>query len=404
MRLLNGYTFTLALIVFLFAMSSLYLDVSPLSWAKSFFDDDAVVHVETRSDVRVHDGATIERTFDAREGQRLDLDMQTGADITISGWDNDEVEVIIMGADDDVEFDFDERSSGLRIRSEYTHRGNHSGDIDVEVRVPHTFDINIETMGGDVSIAAVEGRFEGRTMGGDLTLDKVRGDVDMTTMGGDVDVSDAELDGSLKTMGGDVTMDDVTGSVNSTTMGGDVEYSNVRSGRNADEVRIKTMGGDIVLDEALAGANVHTMGGDIEANRVGEFLKAKTMGGDITIDAIDGWIEANTMGGDIEVTMVGDADAGDRHVELISRGGDIELTVPADLSMSLDLEIAFTRGSGDDYSIQSDFDIEIEKSGRWEYGDGDARKYIESTSSLNGGDHRVRIKTVNGNIILRKGR
>lgn len=351
------------------------------------------------------------RTFSAEAGAQLDLDLETGGDLTIIGWDRDEIEVQFTRRGRDAEriaVDYRERSGGLTIRTEYEgRRRNTSGSADFEIRVPQRFDVRLSTMGGTVRISGVEGDFRGRTMGGEIHLTQLTGEVDLTTMGGDIIVTESAVDGTVKTMGGEVLIEDVDGNLRGSTMGGEVTYRNVdaaasRSGR-AEEVRINTMGGDINVSDAPAGADVETMGGDIRIRDAQGHVRAETMGGDIDVDRLDGWIEAQTMGGDIEVRMVGDAATGDRHVELVSMGGDIELTVPADLSMTLDLELHYTRDARERYRIRSDFDVSLRESAEWEYWEGEERKTIEGTGSIGSGKHRVRIRTTNGNITLRRG-
>ena len=353
----------------------------------------------------------LERTFDVAAGKRLDVHLETGGDLHITTWDRDQVAVVVNrdGPDADrIDVDFDERASGLFIRTEYSSRRRRNrGDVNMEITVPLRFDLNIETTGGDLHIDGVQGDIKGQSMGGDLTLSHLAGTLHMTTMGGDVELTSADVDGEVQTMGGDVLLEDVTGSVKGSTMGGEVTYRNVKTragGRPDDEVRISTMGGDINVDEAASGADVHTMGGDIRIRSAGHHVKAKTMGGEIDVDGVDGWIEATTMGGDIDVTMVGNPADGDRHVELTSMGGDVELTVPAGLSMAFDIELVYTRNADDTYRIISDFPMAQERTDRWDYHDGDARKYIYGTGEVAGGRHRIRIKTTNGNITVRRGR
>ncbi|NNF04420.1 MAG: DUF4097 family beta strand repeat protein [Rhodothermales bacterium] len=348
----------------------------------------------------------VSRTFSVSEGEELDLDIETGGEIIIQGWDRNEVtvEIDLDGADArDVIVNIDEFSGGVEVHTEYNSRRLRA-DVTVRVRVPRRFDIDISTTGGDITIEGVSGSIEGETMGGDLMLTGLSGRLRMSTMGGDVELRDSEVDGSVSTMGGDVEIRNVVGSVSGTTMGGDVTYDNVRSGNgdSRDEVKISTMGGDIEVDEALYGADVHTMGGDIEVRKAGRFVKATTMGGEIVIHEVDGWVEANTMGGDVEVRMTGGTD-GDRHVELSSMGGDIELIVPRGLSMRIDAEITLSDDSDDDeFEIVSDFQLETEvrrtSEGRWRNG-----RTLRATGDVRGGQNRIRIKTIEGSIYIREG-
>ena len=86
-----------------------------------------------------------------------------------------------------------------------------------------------------------------------------------------------------------------------------------------------------------------------------------------------------------------------------SMGGDITLTVPAGLSMDIDITLAYTKDRDDDYKIVSDFAVKQEETKEWDHHHGSARKYIYGTGSIAGGKNKVRIKTVNGNVFLKKG-
>ena len=396
--------------------------------------------------LRADSDRTIEKTFPVQMGGKLSLDLDTGGSIEIAGWDKSEIAVTVdIGGDDAdrVDVEFDDGPSYLNIHSDCSKKWHVDVDVHFTIKVPKRCDVRIESMGGKVTIEGVEGRLSGKTMGGALELARVKGDIDLETMGGSVRVEDSEAEGKVHTMGGEVVIRNVKGNLRGSTMGGGVTYDNV-TGRSAssagkeemtittmggdikvadtdkkvkaktmggdidvakaEEVSVTTMGGDINVEEAPAGAKVTTMGGDITILSAGKYVAAKTMGGDIRIDAIDGEIDASTMGGDIEVTMVGDPAKGERDVELSSMGGDIELTVPAGLSMSFDLEIEYTKKRLRKYKIECEFPLKIEESKEWKHNFlGQAHKHIYGTGEIAGGEHTVKIKTRNGNIIIRKG-
>jgi hypothetical protein len=86
-------------------------------------------------------------------------------------------------------------------------------------------------------------------------------------------------------------------------------------------------------------------------------------------------------------------------------GGDIILTVPAGLSMDFDIKLTLThRASNADYKIISDFPIDIEKSGDWDSSGRSDRRYIYGSGKVAGGKNKIRIDTVNGDVIIKKGR
>jgi hypothetical protein len=360
----------------------------------------------------VHAQDTIEREFKTTSGKKLEMDLKTGGSIHVTGWDRDAISVKVRGIEDSSpkpKIDFEERSSGVRItsRTSGSAHGNSHSNLEFEVQVPKKYDLHLESMGGDFTIQGVEGKMDGKTMGGALDLEGLKGDLDLVTMGGKITLKDSDVNGRVKTMGGNVLVDHVSGNVKASSQGGNVTQRYVTSGSSdkpTGEVQISSMGGNINVDEAPAGADVNTMGGEIHVKSAVNHVKAKTMGGNITIESVDGQVTATTMGGDIEVTMTGDPSKGDRGVSLQSMGGDIALTVPPALSMDVNIELAYTEDSHRNYKIISDFGLKQEESPEWDHSQGSPRKYIYGTGTIGDGKNKVRIKTINGNVNLKKGK
>ncbi len=345
------------------------------------------------------------KEFTVKPGQLLVICLEAGGTLRVEGWDKNVVSVdmqILRGDPELQRIDMKKTSRGVAVTTYTRGRGRRSsGSIRVTVKVPRRFDLEFDSMGGDLILSGVEGEFEGRTMGGDLDLKDLKGQVDLETMGGDITIRDATLDGRVHTMGGRVHIEDVGGSIRGSSMGGDVTYRNRNTDGTFEAIKISTMGGDINLDEAPAGAEVKTMGGDIRVRSAKKYLQAKTMGGDIEVDALDGRIKATTMGGHIDLTMVGDPKVGEHSIELISKGGNITVYVPKDMAMDIDIVLEYTRRARRSYSITSDFDLNIKEDKEWRFNWGDARKTIHATGKTGNAAHRVSIETVNGNVTLK---
>ena len=351
----------------------------------------------------------IKKEIKTEPGKTLDIELTTGGDITVTGWDKNLMSIVasVRGDKEDYNINVNDRSSGIKVEISFEGRHNRSSGVSVDIQVPKKYNLELETMGGDITLREIDGNFAGETMGGEIELYQLTGEVDLTTMGGEIRVEDCELDGQVKTMGGEISLRDVIGDLDASTMGGEVSYRNVKrrdDRQDAREVKISTMGGEIEVDDAPGGANVSTMGGEIRIRSAKKYVKAKTMGGEIKIDKIDGGVKATTMGGDVEVHMVGDPEQYDRDVVLSSMGGDITLTVPTGLSMDFDIKLTVTHRASNDYKIISDFPIKIEKSGDLEDTGRSDRRYIYGTGEVAGGKNKIRIDTVNGDIIIKKGK
>jgi DUF4097 and DUF4098 domain-containing protein YvlB len=345
----------------------------------------------------------VEKDFVSKMGKTLNIDIRYGGDITVEGWTEDKIKIVVeYDGPDNADFvDYDYYDGDLNISVNLFNISDNIEDIHFLIHVPYKFNIEMETMGGDISVNNIDGEISGKTMGGDLDFSKIYGVIDMTTMGGDISLEEAQVDGSLKTMGGDVDFKNVAGNVKGNSMGGDISYKNVKLNTKGGKVEISTMGGDIEVDEAVDGAIVSTMGGDITIKNAKKFVKAKTMGGDIELYAVDGWIKATTMGGNIEAAMVGNVKEGKRDVNLNSMDGDIELTLPEESSIKFDLNLRYTKNSSRNYKIETNFPIEIKEDNEWTYRNGNATKTITGSGEVNGGKNTIKINTTNGNIIIR---
>jgi len=349
----------------------------------------------------------IKKEFDVKSGQELIVDIKTGGSVHVYGKGQNKVVVIVSHRGsklrDNVWIDIDKNSNGVDVSAGAD--GNYNSKLEFKIYVPEKFDIDINTMGGEIVVANVEGKLKGETMGGEITLERLKGSVNFSTMGGDVELTDSDVDGKVSTMGGEVIFKNIIGDVDGSSMGGNVIYKNVRSrdGKSTGkEVNISTMGGRIKVDEAFSGADVSTMGGDIDVNKAKLYIKANTMGGDIDIKDIDGWVKATTMGGDVFVNMTGDPSKGKRDVEISSMGGDIELTLPDGISADFDIRITYTRNSKQNFKIDSDFSLDIEEDDEWSYRNGDPRKRIDGTGKTADGKNNIKVTTINGNIVIKK--
>jgi len=254
---------------------------------------------------------TIERQFEVEGITRLEVDLRGAGEIDIRGGSGNLAAVTVRFHDTDpdaFDFTFEEQGQALIVSSRRL-RPVRKVDIEVEIRLPQQINLDLNTNGGGITLAGIEGDIRGRTAGGELTLSDLHGRIALRTAGGRITLRDSELDGYVRTGGGPVLVENVTGDIEAHSGGGEVRFVNVRTPHRiypADAVYIRNAGGSIDVDEAPAGADVRTGGGDIWIGSAGSYAEAHTGGGDIRINSIDGRVEATTGAGDIRVTMVGD--------------------------------------------------------------------------------------------------
>jgi beta-lactamase regulating signal transducer with metallopeptidase domain len=385
-----------------------------------------------------------ERSVDVRPGGTLELDLNTGAGLTIAGWDQNRVRVTgTLGGRDwrDTEVELERTGSGARLTTRYSmHSRSQSSSHRFEIMVPRRFNVSVESAGGAISITGLQGSFTGSTGGGQIRIERASGSAHLSTGGGQIRVTDSNLSGSVGTGGGSVLIQRVRGGLRGSSGSGPVVYGNpedepivslggksriyddrggvtVGSGGNVTinegtgEIRDNTTGriiyrksgGSVTIGEAMSGADVSTGGGRVVIGRSAGDVSALTGGGDITIGPLDGSAVATTGAGDVRVTLRG---AGDHSVEVNSGNGTVTLVLPSNFSGRVDLETGYTERHGRT-RIDSDWPLSIRETDYWDDSHGTPRKFVRSRQSIGssrgGGGGVLRVKTVNGNIILRRG-
>jgi len=207
-----------------------------------------------------------EKTFNVTAGEKLNVSVSS-ADIEVKTWNRDEVHILVMGegsVSKIFDFNFAYNNGVVSIVSKKksdTNIWNNIDDLEVKVMLPLSFDVELNTSGGDVEIEDLKGRMEIATSGGDIEIDNSEGSLTAKTSGGDIEVSRFNGDSILKTSGGDIEAKRIVGDVEAKTSGGDVELF-VAEGK----VEAVTSGGDVTLEYKgeNMGIELKTSGGDIE--------------------------------------------------------------------------------------------------------------------------------------------
>ena len=408
--------------------------------------------------------STFQRSAPARDGGTLTLDLRTGGQVNITGWDKQQVLVqASLGGRDwrNTDVAFTPVEGGARLATEYTGRSNsQSFSHHFDIHVPRSFNVKISSAGGGVTIDGVDGYFTGQTGGGEIEIRESNGKAEIRTGGGDIRVSDSRLTGSASTGGGKIMIERVSGNFSGYSGSGPVTYINsdggikskngtkgtgssssatnepvyvvdgvsigigVGSGRSvsvkkgtttttyvddgvrqgggfgASGIRMSSAGGDISLPEAPDGARVTTGGGAVRIGPSAGEVYASTGGGAIDIGPASGSVEAHTGAGNVTITLTG---PGSHSVDVTSGKGQVVLVVPRDLSATLDLETAYTNNLGHETRIESDWPLTVTSTKDWDSSEGTPRRYVRVRQTIGGGGGVIQVRTVNGNVVLRRG-
>jgi DUF4097 and DUF4098 domain-containing protein YvlB len=320
-----------------------------------------------------------------------------------------------------------ESDGGVRVGARFVRsRGNTSSSNQFEILVPRRYDVRLSSAGGSLTIIGVEGRFTGHTGGGEITLERVTGSARLTTGGGEVLVRDSDLSGSVQTGGGLVRLSNVRGGLRGSSGSGPVIYgtsegdnnrsttdissikvddgSRISVGRETDyrsgSLNIEKAGGDVTLDAAPNGGHIRTGGGDVRIGRAAGRVEASTGGGNVTVGPVAGSVSAVTGAG--EVRIIVDRAREPQVIEASSGYGRVIIELPADFDGQLDLETAYTRTHEGRTRITSDWDLERDPLTGWIDRYGTPRRFLRARTVLGRGTGRVTVRTVNGEIEIRR--
>jgi len=205
-----------------------------------------------------------QHSFDVGAGGTLHVDL-TDADVAVGTSSSGTAEVTISLRSNDMEWArdrFERTNYGARldgntviVESDEEPRNSWvSGkwmSVNVEVRVPSRFDLEVSTRDGDIEAASFEGNARMRSQDGDIRVESLTGDdIDLGTQDGDVRA--ARLAGAaivLRSQDGDIEVDTVRGALAAHTQDGDIHIG----AAEAPEIELDTSDGDIHV--GIAGAS-----------------------------------------------------------------------------------------------------------------------------------------------------
>jgi hypothetical protein len=235
-----------------------------------------------------------EKLFTVSDGGKVIVDAEAGT-IEIKSWERKEVRIVVEvdGSDSRVnKYTVQFKQEGNTVTVTGKVRDNsffkwHVGNLDARYTIftPKEFSAEVNTSGGDVDVADLNGKMDIETSGGNIVLENIIGEVIASTSGGDIETTN------------------ITGPVNAETSGGSIRSSSVKGSFDGH-----TSGGDVVIDRIDGRVKASTSGGNIRAKIDGENkgIHLETSGGDIDIylkENIAADIDAETTGGEVDCDL-----------------------------------------------------------------------------------------------------
>jgi hypothetical protein len=376
-----------------------------------------------------------EQTIAASAGETISVSLRDGGSISVRAWNQPQVRVrgVLSGTQArDTRVVFGRSGGGLELRTvvdDYGRRNSRNSNS-FELWVPSRFNLNISSGGGEISISGVEGRFTGNTGGGEINLDNLKGVAELTTGGGEINVRNSTLDGHVSTGGGEATITGTAGNIQVTSGSGPVIRDGVGGGGrtrvygvgglaaqtvssdkspmivvdgnivSSGRVSYSRAGGEIRLASVPDGGDFTTGGGEIVVGSIGGRASFTTGGGDVMLDNVSDDVSVTTGAGDVQVTVVG-GNGNARSVNVTSGKGRIVIELPSGFDGRFDLETAYTERNGPT-KIESDFPVNVTETQEWDSRNGTPRRYVRGSGSVGSGRGLIKIRTVNGDVVIRR--
>jgi len=122
------------------------------------------------------------------------------------------------------------------------------GDIgaDIEVTVPPSADLRLETSNGPVRVYGAEGSGFVRSSNGEIELRNIQGDFDVRTSNGAIEVDTMEGICFLRTSNGRLDLEDINGEIDAETSNGEIRLRGETAA--GGDFRLTTSNGDVWVD------------------------------------------------------------------------------------------------------------------------------------------------------------
>ena len=322
----------------------------------------------------------IVETFPVAPGGKLTIDADCGG-IDVQSTEDDTVSVRIQRAAQikanrrateilkNLDVQITHEASDVKIEAKFIgnakrwQKRKNDLDVQLDILVPQHYNLDLQTACDDISAVNVTGDVNVETFRAGLRLEGINGRIEGVTSIGNIDLKAFNGDAALQTTGGNIRIAAGAGDVKAETSGGNVQAVHVIGTVNG-----QTSGGNVTLRECKGGAELKTAGGSIEVENDGPVL-AKTSGGSIRCQLQKAATRQNLL------------------LDLETMGGSINVSLVPDIAATVEAKVL----GG---SVTTEFPVTADTSG--------TVKSDQLQGTINGGGPLLKLRSVGGNIILRK--
>jgi hypothetical protein len=186
----------------------------------------------------------------------------------------------------------DQRGDRATVSVDYPNenRPPYSVSVSYNVKAPAGTRLTINTLGGNITVTDIKGDMTTNTQGGNTTITHAHA-FTAKSLGGTMKITGVDSDGTVQaeTLGGDVELQNVKAKrIQASTVGGNVSALDI----TCETADLGTMGGNVTFSGPLARSGryeLHTNGWNVRfspSGSVGYELQASTFAGDIHTEGV----------------------------------------------------------------------------------------------------------------------
>ena len=253
-----------------------------------------------------HAGEAVDKTLAVKADGLVRIDNVRGR-IEVQGWDRSEV--MVKGTLDDMtkSFTFETTGSTTTVKVETPDNLNRGKGSDLVIHVPSASRVRVELVSADLTMQALQGGVEGKTVSGEIDARDLSGTIVIGSVSGGIRVTGAA---------GPTTFNSVSGGIEAQTDGEQLKITTVSG--NAD-VRSRARLKELTLHSVLGNFDVNSDLGD------GVQVKGSTTSGYIRLTVnsdVGAVVDLRTTSSGIKNLL-----SGDRPTREMSGGGELDATI-----------------------------------------------------------------------------
>ncbi|WP_281559444.1 DUF4097 family beta strand repeat-containing protein [Thalassomonas sp. RHCl1] len=207
-------------------------------------------------------GEKIDKVLPASGDSNISIESPNG-EVSITGWDKDQVSVKGELDDNAEGLTFEQKGSLIEIKVMMPHNSNNRWNeqgSDLTIFVPKNARVSFGGVSSDVTLAELTRNVDVKTVSGDLTGENLSNHVELLTVSGHIKVKGLSGKVQLSTVSGDIRDKASSGRLQLKAVSGDI-----KSQSEASEVQVTSVSGEIELNLAQVDElAISTVSGDVE--------------------------------------------------------------------------------------------------------------------------------------------